>query len=109
MKLQNIKMDKDRSSYVLAFDKVLPMLDKCKIAESLIEETEAKIHRKIWLLIGEDGFDDVDIMKMFLRKKRHFIVRADQDSSVKDIIQSEAKGLSCYVEFGLPKAQGRIK
>lgn len=103
MTIQNLKIDKDRPSYVLAFDRVLPLSDKTKIAESLIDECESKIEREISLIVGDGHFDDVNMMKMFKRKGKHFVVRADQDPKVKGIIQKKAKGLSCYVEFNYVK------
>ncbi len=103
MTIQNLKMDKEMPSYVLAFDRVLPLTDNTKIAETLIDEAESKINRPISLILGDGGFDDVDTMKMFFRKRKDFVVRADQDEKVKRVILEKTKKPDYHVEFDYVK------
>ncbi|MEA3457937.1 MAG: transposase [Candidatus Thermoplasmatota archaeon] len=90
MTLQNIKM-KDEPTYVLAFDRVLPLRNRTKIMKQLIEETESKTNSIIKLIVADGGFDDVNTMKMVLKKEKHFVFRADKDKKVKDIVDAAEK------------------
>jgi len=90
MTLQNIKM-RDEPTYVLAFDRVLPLQNRPKITERLIEETESKTDSTIALLVGDGGFDDVDTMKMCKKQGKHFVFRADKDKKVKAIVDEVEK------------------
>jgi hypothetical protein len=82
MTLQNIKM-KDEPTYVLSFDRVLPLKDKTTIMKGLIEDTEMKTDSTIALIVADGGFDDVQTMKMCKDMKKHFVFRADKDKKVK--------------------------
>ena len=103
MTLQNIKM-KDEPTYVLAFDRVLPLQNRTKITERLIEETESKTNSTIVLIVADGDFDDVDKMKMFKKQGKHFVVRADKDEKVKAIVDEvEKNDRNYHVEYGYVK------
>lgn len=87
MTLQNIKM-KDEPTYVLGFDRVLPLQNRTTIAKGLIEEAESKTNSKITLIVADGGFDGVDDIQMFKQVEKHFVVRADKDKKVKEIVKS---------------------
>jgi len=107
MTLQNIKM-KDEPTYVLAFDRILPLQNRTKIAEGLIEETESKTNSTIVLLVGDGDFDDVDTMKMLKKQKKHFVVRADKDKKVKAIVDEvERNDRNYHVEYDYVKGNKR--
>jgi len=82
MTLQNIKM-RDEPTYVLAFDRVLPLQNRTKTTERLIEENESKTNATIALLVEDGGFDDGDTMKMCKKRGIHFVFRADKEKKVK--------------------------
>ena len=103
MTLQNIKM-KDEPTYVLAFDRVLPLQSRTKITEHLIEEAESKTNSNITLIVGDGGFDDVDTMKMCKKQGKHFVFRADKDNKVKVIVDEvEKNDRNYHVEYNYVK------
>ena len=103
MTLQNIKM-KDEPTYVLAFDRVLPLQNRTKIAEGLIEETESKTGSNITLIVADGDYDDVDKLQMYKELGKHFVVRADKDKKVKTIVEEcEEKNRNFHVEFNYIK------
>jgi hypothetical protein len=103
MTLQNIKM-KDEPTYVLAFDRVLPLQNRTTIAKGLIENTKSKTGSKITLIVADGGFDGVDDMQMFKQAEKHFIVRADKDKKVKEIVKScEENDRDYHVKFDYVK------
>lgn len=107
MTLQNIKM-KDEPTYVLAFDRVLPLQNRIAIANGLIENTESKTGSKITLIVADGGFDGVDDMQMFKQAEKHFIVRADQDKKVKTIVKDcEENDRNYHVKFDYVKGNKR--
>ena len=103
MTLQNIKM-KDEPTYVLAFDRVLPLQNRTTIAKGLIEKAESKTNSKITLIVADGGFDGIDDMQMFKLDGKHFVVRADQDKKVKEIVKCcEENDKDYYVKFDYVK------
>ncbi|MCK5030981.1 MAG: transposase [Thermoplasmatales archaeon] len=103
MTLQNIKM-KDEPTYVLGFDRVLPLQNRTTIAKGLIEEVESKTSSKISLIVADGGFDGVDDMQMFKQVEKHFVVRADKDKKVKTIVKScEENDRDYHVKFDYVK------
>jgi len=99
MTLQNIKM-KDESTYVLAFDRFLPLQSRTATARDLILETESKTGSKVMLIVADGGFDGVDDMRMFKEIRKHFVVRADKDKKVKAMVEDcEENERSYHVEF----------
>lgn len=99
MTLQNIKM-KDEPTYVLGFDRVLPLQNRTTIAKGLIEEAESKTNSKITLIVADGGFDGVDDMQIFKQVEKHFIVRADKDKKVKAKVEDvEENDRDYHVEF----------
>ena len=103
MTLQNIKM-KDEPTYVLAFDRVLPLQNRTTIAKRLIKEAESKTNSKISLIVADGGFDGVDDMQMFKQEEKHFVVRADKDKKVKEIVKScEENDRNYHVKFDYVK------
>jgi len=103
MTLQNIKM-KDEPTYVLGFDRVLPLQNRVTIAKGLLEETESKTGSTITLIVADGSFDDVDDMRMFKKEKKHFVVRADKDKKVKKIVEDvEENERNYHVKFDYVK------
>ena len=103
MTLQNIKM-KDEPTYVLGFDRVLPLQNRTTIAKGLIEEAESKTNSKITLIVADGGFDSVDDMQMFKQEEKHFVVHADKDKKVKEIVKScEENDRDYHVKFDYVK------
>jgi hypothetical protein len=98
-------VEKKDPSYVIAFDRMyFGKNDIAKTAEKILMEAETKIKAKISLVLGDGGFDDIDTMKMFYRRKKPFIVRADQDKKVKEIIsKTRKKGKNFHIEYGYLK------
>jgi hypothetical protein len=105
MTIQNIKLEKQDPSYVIAFDRMyFGKNDIAKTAEKILVETETKIKSEIFLFLGDGGFDDIDTMKMLNRRKNSFIVRADQDKKVKEIIKkARMDGKNFHIEYGYLK------
>jgi hypothetical protein len=105
MTIQNLKVKKERPSYVLAFDRMFfGKNDVAPIAEKILIEAESKTGAKVSLVLGDGDFDEIDAMNMFLRRGTHFIVRADQDPKVKEIImKSRKEGKNFHVEHGYVK------
>lgn len=107
MTIQNIKM-KDEPTYVLGFNRVLPLQDRTAIAKALIEEAESKTCSKITLIVSDGGFDGVDDMHMFKQVEKHFVVRADRDKKVKAIVEDVEKNDGDYhVVFDYVKGDKR--
>ena len=105
--LQNIKM-RDEPTYVLAFDRILPLRNRTAIAKGLIEEVESKTGSKITLIVADGGFDGVNDMHMFKQVEKHFVVRADQDKKVKAIVEDVEKNDGDYhVAFDYVKGDKR--
>lgn len=103
MTLQNIKM-KDEPTYVLAFDRVLPLQNRTKITKKLIEETESKTGSNITLIVADGDYDDVDKLQMYKELGKHFVVRADKDKKVKQIVEEcEENNRNFHVEFNYIK------
>ena len=103
MTLQNIKM-KDEPTYVLGFDRVLPLQDRTSIAKGLIEEVESKTNSKITLIVADGDYDDVDKLQMYKELRKHFVVRADKDKKVKEIVKScEENDRDYHVKFDYVK------
>ena len=103
MTLQNIKM-KDEPTYVLGFNRVLPLQNRTTIAKGLIEEAESKTNSKITLIVADGGFDGVDDIQMFKQVEKHFVVRADKDKKVKTIVKScEENDREYHVKFDYVK------
>jgi len=101
--IQNIKME-DNPTYVLAFERILPLQNITDIARNLLIEAESKTGLKIKLVIADGDFDNIDTMKMFMEERKHFIVRADQDKKVKGIIEKvEKKENKYHIEYGYIK------
>ena len=103
MTLQNIKME-DEPTYVLGFDRVLPLQNRTTIAKGLIEEAESKTNSKITLIVADGDYDDVDKLQMYKELGKHFVVRADKDKKVKKVVEScEEKDREYYVKFDYVK------
>lgn len=103
MTAQNIKMD-DEPTYVLSFDRVMPLQNKTEIARNLLKEAESKVNATIELVVADGGFDDIDTMTMLRGEEKHFVVRADQDNRVKKIIEMAKKeGKNYHVKFDYRK------
>jgi len=101
--IQNIKTE-DNPTYVLAFERILPLQNITDIARNLLIEAESKTGLKIKLVIADGDFDNIDTMKMFMEERKHFIVRADQDKKVKGIIEKvEKKKNKYHIEYGYIK------
>ena len=107
MTLQNIKM-KDEPTYVLAFDRVLPLQNRTKITKKLIEETESKTGSNITLIVADGDYDDVDKLQMYKELGKHFVVRADKDKKVKQIVEEcEENNRNFHVELDYIKGDKR--
>ena len=107
MTLQNIKM-KDEPTYVLAFDRVLPLQNRTKITKKLIEETESKTGSNITLIVADGDYDDVDKLQMYKELGKHFVVRADKDKKVKTIVEEcEENNRNFHVELDYIKGDKR--
>ena len=107
MTIQNIKM-KDEPTYVLAFDRVLPLQNITNIARNLLREAESKTGSGIKLVVAHGDFDDVDTMTTFIEEKKHFVVRADKDKKVKKVIEKlKEKEENHHIEFGYIKGNKR--
>jgi len=107
MTLQNIKM-KDEPTYVLAFDRVLPLQNRTKITKKLIEETESKTGSNIILIVADGDYDDVDKLQMYKELGKHFVVRADKDKKVKQIVEEcEENNRNFHVELDYIKGDKR--
>ena len=107
MTLQNIKM-KDEPTYVLAFDRVLPLQNRTKITKKLIEETESKTGSNITLIVADGDYDDVDKLQMYKELGKHFVVRADKDKKVKQIVEEcEENNRNFHVELDYIKGNKR--
>jgi hypothetical protein len=103
MTLQNIKM-KDEPAYVLSFDRVLPLQNQTAIVKGLILETESKTGSAIRLIVADGDYDDVDKLKMYYDLRKHFVVRADKDKKVKQIVEEcEENDRNCHLEVGYVK------
>ena len=100
--IQNIKMNKDEPSYVIAFDRVLPLDDVRGKVIKLIKEAEEKTGRNVSLVLGDGGFDDVDTMKMLIAMRKNFVFRADKDNKVRKML-SELGNIDYHVEYGYVK------
>jgi len=92
--------------YTLDIEPVLPLKNRVKIAEQLINSAEKRTQGRIDCILGDGDFDSVAMINMFYTKKKHFVVRADQDSKVKKVIE-KCKGLWCYIEYGYRKGKGK--
>jgi len=103
MTLQNIRM-KDEPTYVLSFNRVLPLQNRAVITKNLILEAEAKTGSKIELIIADGDYDDVDKIQMYKELGKHFIVRADKDKKVKNHVNDcEENNKNYHLELGYIK------
>jgi hypothetical protein len=84
---------------------VLPLADRVKIASELIDTADKKTGYNVNCILGDGDFDSVGMVNMCYAKGKHFIVRADKDKKVQQIIKEKCSGLWCYIEYNYTKGK----